>query len=327
MYKYLLSSIHRRIKQNIGEKMIEDDTFRKAFSHMIEEIDIPNVAISLQKSDFEKVRKAHDSIHEFMLLPVNLINSDDEFHKKSGFLFYQTEAFDHAHRSFLEALFGYYNAAYILLRNTLELLIKGAFWECMAHKKYRDRAEVVKNTKINIGNSKKTLLDWINEIIGSKPSIENELERISGGIFDKVSPLFEDEKLRKVIPHFKSIIEQLAAWNIFDPIQEIDPVKHVYNFYKELSADIHVVPDKTNIGRRLLAEKKLFEIEVMPEELNKYVETLHKVMDIGIVVELNILEDLIMKNKKSKKYLYERLFDITELKLNYASTKIVEIAK
>ncbi|HEC91956.1 MAG TPA: hypothetical protein ENI51_03020 [Candidatus Atribacteria bacterium] len=197
----------------------------------------------------------------------------------------------------------------------------------MAHKKYRNRAEVVKNTKINIGNSKKTLLDWINDIIRSKPSIENELERISAGIFDKISPLLEDETFRRVIPSFKSIIEQLVTWNIFDPIQEIDPEKHAYNLYKELSADVHVVPDKTNIGRRLLAEKELFEIEVIPEELNKYAKTLHKLMDIGIVVELNILEDLIIKNEKSKKWLGERLFDITELELNYASTKIVRITK
>ena len=305
--------------------MIEDDTFRKAFSHILEELDIPNIAISLQQSDFEEIRKAHDSIHEFLFLPTYLISSENEFHEKSAFLLYHAEAFDQAHRSLLEALSGYYNAGYALLRNTLELLIKGAFWECMAHKKYRNRAEVVKSTKINIEDSKKTLSDWINGIIKSKPSMENELEMISAGIFDKVSPLFEDEDSRKLIPHFKSIIKQLAAWNIFDPIREIDPVEYVYNFYRELSADVHVIPDKTNIGRRLLAEKELFKIEVIPEELNKYTKILNQLMDIGIVVELNLLEDFIIRNKKSKKWLNERLSGIMDLKLNYASTKIMKI--
>jgi len=81
-----------------------------------------------------------------------------------------------------------------------------------------------------------------------------------------------------------------------DPIQEIiNPVEYIYDFYyRELSADVHVAPDKTNIGKRLLAEKELFETEVIPDELNRYAEDLHRVMDIGIVVELNILEDILI---------------------------------
>ena len=309
--------------------MVEDDIFRKVFSHILKELEVPNLAISIQRSDFEKVRKAHDSIHEFMFLPVHVISSDEGFYTKSAFLLYHNEAFDQAHRSFLEALSGCYNAAHTLLRNTLELLIKGAFWECMAHKKYRDRAEVVKKTGTKVDGFKKALIDWLNDIVRLKPSIEDELEKTSGGIYDKISPLFEDETLRKIIPNVKLIVEQLADWKIFDPIQEIiNPVEYVYDiYYKELSADVHVIPDKTTIGKRLLAEKELFETEVIPDELNKYVETLHKVIDIGIVVELNILEDLIIKNEKSKKWLRERLFNITDLELNYASTKIVEMTK
>jgi len=307
--------------------MAEDSIFRKAFSHCLKELNIPNIAISLQKCDFEKIRKAHDSIHEFMLIPTHLISSNEDFQAKSAFLIYHSEAFDQAHRSLLEALSGYYNAAYTLLRNTLELILKGAFWECMAHKKYRDRAEVIRKTGAKIKKSKMTLVDWLNELIRQKPSIEDELEGTSAGIYDKISPLFKDKTLRKIIPNVKSIVKQLADWEIFDPIQDIiDPVEYVYDFYyRELSADVHVAPDKTNIGRRLLAEKELFEIEVISDELNKYAEALHRVMDIGIVIELNILEDLI--NEESKKWLDERLVVITELELNYASTKIVETIK
>jgi hypothetical protein len=198
----------------------------------------------------------------------------------------------------------------------------------MAHRNYRDRAEIIKKTGVKIGKSKISLVDWLNELIKQKPSIENELERTSAGIYDKISPLFEDETLRKIIPNVKSIVKQLAAWEIFGPIQEImDPVEYVYDFYRELSADVHVAPDKTNIGRRLLAKKELFEIEVIPDELNKYAEVLHRVMDIGIVVELNILEDIVIKNEELKKWLSERLVVVTELELNYTSTKIVEMTK
>ena len=308
-------------------KTSEDGDFREAFSHCLKELNIPNIAISLQRCDFEKMRKAHDSIHEFMLIPTGLINSNEDFQAKSAFLIYHSEAFDQAHRSLLEALLGYYNAAYTLLRNALELILKGAFWECMAHKKYRDRAEIIRKTRAKIGNSKKTLIDWLSDIIRQKPPIEEELEKTSAGIYDKISPLFEDKNLRKVVPNVRSIVEQLADWEIFDPIQEIiNPVEYVYDFYyRELSADVHVAPDKTNIGKRLLAEKELFETEVIPDELNRYAEDLHRVMDIRIVVELNILEDIL--NEKSKKWLNERLDAITELELSYASTKIVEMTK
>jgi len=88
---------------------------------------------------------------------------------------------------------------------------------------------------------------------------------------------------------------------------------------------VHVAPDKTNIGKRLFAEKDLFEIEVIPEELNRYAEDLHKVMDIGIVVELNILEDIL--NEQSKKWLDKRLTPVRELGLSYAFKKISQIIK
>jgi len=305
--------------------MIEDNIFKKVFLHFFEELEIPNLTISIQRSDFEKLQRAHQSIHEFIYLAPHFVNSDEDFHAKSAFLCYHYEVFDQAHRSLLEALTGYYNSAYTLLRNTLELLIRGAFWECFAHRKYRDRAEVVKKTGRKINKSKKTLIDWVSKIVKIEPSIEGELETFSAAIFDKTSVLFKNGTLNKIIPRVIDIVEQLAEWNIFNPIP--DPLGYVYNFYKELSADVHVIPDKTNIGKRLFAKKELYETEVIPEELNKYAETLHKVIDIGIVVELNILEDAIIKNENSMKWLRKELLEIKNLRLNYTSSKILKITK
>lgn len=302
---------------------MDNKNLKEALSHIFKEFEFHNILISVHGSDFEKLRKAQDAVHEFMFLPTYLINSDEEFHAKSAFLFYQNEAFGRAHTSLLNALTGHYNAAYTLLRNTLELVVKGAFWECLAYKKYRDNAEVIKKTGAKIGNSKKTLIGWLNDIIGLKPSIEDELEKTSGGIYDKISPLFEDENLRKIIPNVKQIVEQLAGWNLFNPIH--DPVMYVYDFYKELSADVHVIPDTTDIGRRLISEKELFETEVIIDELNKYCENLHKIMDICIVVEVNILEDYIIQNDTAKSWLKERLVDIAVLDLKNSSTKIAEV--
>lgn len=213
-----------------------------------------------------------------------------------------------AHRAFIEALAGYYNAGHILLRSTLELLLKGAFWECLAHKEFRENAEI-------LNKEKRSLLDWFNDKI--KPEVEREFEEISTAIFDKTAPIFEDRELQKLIPDIKTIIAQLDRWGILDPIPK--PVEKVYGgIYRELCKEVHVIPDKTDIGRRLLQQKDLFEITIMPRELNKFLETLHKIMDVGIVIELNILSDWIERDGEVKARLKERLPTIKDLELKYS---------
>lgn len=300
---------------------------REALSHLLEEIELPNMIISLE-SNFEEIRKAHNCIHEFIYLPHLCLPSKTKvsWHQKSAFLIYHSLAFDQAHRSFLEALSGYYNAGYILLRSVLELLLKGAFWECLAHKKFRDNAEIIKEkASTKIGHSRKTILDWLNDVIAQKPSIEKELEEVSAGIFDKIGPIFENSKLRDLIPKPKVIIEQLAAWGILNSIP--NPIDNVYKIYDDLSAEVHVIPDKTDIGRRLLSQKDLFEIDVMPEELNKFMTILHQVVDIGIVIELNVLSDWISWNGKTKAKLKERLAVIENLELKFSLEKLKSMVR
>jgi hypothetical protein len=293
-----------------------------AFNHTLKEIGILNIIKSLRKGKFKKLQEAHDSIHEFIYLAPICCPKQANWHSKSAFLTYHWEAFHLAHRAFLEALSGYYNAAYILLRGTLELLLKGAFWECLAHKKFRDKADVIKKCRVK----RKTLLDWFEDIFKLKPSIEEEFEKISVSIFDKISPITKDSELKKLIPFPKKIIEQLSEWNIFDPIP--NPIDEVYKVYNILSADVHVIPDKTDIGRRLLKGKEIFETIILSEELNKFSELLKKVMDIDIVIELNILEDWIKKDKSVKEKLKNRLLIIErDLELNYATLKIKKLIK
>ena len=133
---------------------------------------------------FESLQKAHDAIHEFMLLaPLSVPSKIDTtgWHRKSAFLTYQWEAFHHAHRSLIEALCGYYNVAFILLRATFELLIRGAFWECLSHKTFRDNSQVLDNDKQG-----KAIKGWLNSIFEAAPNIEEEFEQISASIYDKI---------------------------------------------------------------------------------------------------------------------------------------------
>ncbi|MEM5854258.1 MAG: hypothetical protein QW228_07880, partial [Candidatus Aenigmatarchaeota archaeon] len=105
--------------------------FKEAFNHTLKELEIPNLLDSIRESDPEKLIRAHDSIHEFIFLaPLSFpSNGNVSWHRKSAFLTYQFDVFYSAHRSLIEALAGYYNAGYTLLRSTLELILKGALWE------------------------------------------------------------------------------------------------------------------------------------------------------------------------------------------------------
>lgn len=303
---------------------LPEDWKVNVLSHIFDELEITNILISIN-ANFEKIQKPHDSIHEFLFLASLCLPHDKNWHQKSAFLgYYHWGTFYSAHRSFLEALAGHYNVAYSLLRNTLELVIRGALWECLAHKKFRDNADILSKPKKN-----KTLIAWLNDLIEHDTSIEDQLEKTSGAIFDKTAIIFEDSKFQKefiYLPKFREIIEQLVIWNIFDPIH--NPLELIYDkIYGELSKEVHVIPDKTDIGRRLLSGKDLFKVEVMPNELNAYLETLHKLVDINTVIELNILSDWIIQNRESQNKLIERLDILKNLELNFAYKKLYSLVE
>lgn len=302
---------------------MEKEVWNKVIQHTVNEIQIPNILSSLQAVDYDLLQKAHDSIHEFIYIAPFCLPRGYSWHSKSAFLTYHFVACDQAHRSFLEALAGYYNVANIILRSVLELVLRGALLECLAHKKFRENAKIIeKEARAKIEGSNKTILDWLNSIIQLKPEIGDELERTSAGIFDKIAPLSEDPKLEKLIIMLKPriIIKQLLAWKILHPFQP-DEVNSVY---RKLSREVHVIPDKTDIGRRLLHEKEIFEVKIIQEELEGFLKLLHKVMDLAVVIELNVLSDWIVQLEDKTK-LKERLPVLKNLELRYGLRKLSEL--
>jgi hypothetical protein len=219
----------------------------------------------------------------------------------------------------LEALSGYYNAAYVLLRSTLELVAKGAFLECLAHERFREKATQLQLDKDK--GKRKSLKDWVDALIEQEPSVQKDLEETSAAIFDKTAILFRDRQFQKKfvhVPRFPVIIKQLAEWQVLDIPNSFYIVYD--NLYRDLSADVHVAPDAIDMGRKLLAERDFMEIEVITEELAKYMKTLHGLIDISIVIELNILRDWIELGDKTR--LKERLPILEDLGLNYGVAKL-----
>ena len=293
-----------------------------AIQHTSNESGFYHVEPSL-RAEFDILQKAHDSIHEFMLL-APLCFSTDATHEvswenKSAFLIYHWEVFNHAHRSFIEALNTYYNVAFILLRTTLELLLKGAFWECLSHLRFRDNSPILDESPAG-----RAIKNWLRELIETSPNIEKELDQTSSGIFDKVGHRIEDPAFR---PSVRTLVWQLDEWGIFGSITEAIDI--VYGkLYSNLSADVHAVPNKTDIGKRIIAERPdLFEQHIDQALLREYATTLREIMDVGIVIELNILHDLIERFESVRPKLSERLTEMEQLGLRYGPMWARELLK
>lgn len=301
------------------ERKIED-IVKSAYQHTVSELGLENVKPSL-RLEFKTLEKAHDAIHEFIYLQALLMppqaREQGKWYGKSAFIIYQWEVFHHAHRSLAEALCAYYNAAFVLLRTVLELLIKGTFWECLSHKDFRNNSQI-----LDKNGQGKLIKKWLNDIFKLAPDVEEEFEKTSAGICDKIGPLIKDLDFR---PQVRMIISQLEHWGIFNPIPDAE--KLIYKgIYARLSADVHVIPDKTDIGRRILKESdKLFDQEILQDTLHEYVLSLHEVMDLAVVVELNIMKDLIGQFDEAQANLRGQIETVDKLGLKYSSIRAREL--
>jgi len=298
---------------------------KEAFRHTLSEIELSNIWLSLYEGDFEIIQKAHDSIHELIYIAPLCIPKNKSFHEKSAFLaVYLFNVFYAAHRSFIEALSGFYNCAYTLLRNCLESAVRGAYYECLAHRKFRDNPNIPEITR----KGRKTLKGWINglirEGINKGIDIEGDLETLSASIFDKLE-VIEDEGFKREFlyhPNYLEMIEALKVWGMLDPLP--DPRKFWQDLYDELSKEAHAYPDRTEVGKRLLqlSSGNIFEVNVIPTELNKFCQTLHKIIDFSMLIELNILEEWIKENNDVKEKLKERLMVVQNLGLQLSYEKL-----
>jgi hypothetical protein len=255
--------------------------------------DMPNLEATVERVSIEAIEMAgivQSSFAEFN----SLVSSSPElFQRHSAFYIYHTDATFSSLRALREALCSYYGAAGSLLRNACEAVLRGAFWECLAHRRYRERAEVLgePKRKRKIEGTRRNVLNWMNDVLQNGPHLEASLEKQSGGIFDRVSPLFENKVLHPALPTLKTMVEQLTAWKMFEPMT--DPVSEIYeDLYWSLCKDTHVIPDMTMMGRLMVAGKDPSTIfEPSQEEFDRFLVLLGRVAEIGALGVLNVLED------------------------------------
>ena len=288
-------------------------SFDEAYSHTLKELQLDNLKESLHV-EYTQIQPCHDAIHEFLLLaPTMFPSTGVSWHSKSAFLLYHWEAFESAHRSLIEALCGYYNAAFMLLRSVLELVLKGALFECLAHKAFRENSLVL--DKDNKGKNLKALL---HDTLRSDPSLADKWEHKNGSLYDAIA-LKMDE--RKNHLWTKPLLKQLRDWGILNPIP--DAAHSIGRIYQALSKDVHVLPDRTDVGKILLrTPEDLFEQKkVYPSLLRDYLTPLQAVMDLGIVIVLNIFQDHV-QYQEVRINLEKRESVVKGLNLLYSATRV-----
>ena len=255
--------------------------------------DVPNLRASVARVSIETIEAA--GIAQSSLAEFNSLLSSarpETFHSHSAFYIYHVDATFFSRRALREALCSYYGAAGSLLRSACEAILRGAFWECLAHKRYRDHAAIVDEPRRRrkIEGVQRNILNWMNDVFQAAPHLEALFEQESGAIFDRISALFESRDLIPAVPSLKTMVEQLSAWKIFEPIA--DSVSEIYDgLYRPLCEDTHLVPGRTMMGRLMVAGKDpstLF--EPSQEEFGQFLVLLRRVAEIGALTVLNVVE-------------------------------------
>ena len=281
--------------RNVARKLPPMNEEKGLLERLIADLnrDAPNLEGTVERVSVEAIEMAgilQNSFAEFN----SLVSSSPElFLRHSAFYIYHTDATFFSLRALREALCGYYGAAGSLLRNACEAILRGAFWECLAHRRYRDRAEVLgePKRKRKIEGTRRNVLNWMDDVFENAPHLEASLERQSGEIFDRISPLFGNKALYPAVPSLRTMVEQLSAWRMFEPMT--DPVSEIYDdLYWSLCNDTHVIPDMTMMGRLMAVGKDPSPIfEPTQEEFDRFRVHLCRVAEVGALAVLNVLED------------------------------------
>ncbi len=134
------------------------------------ERDLDNLKASLSSADRralvhlrEVSRLVNDSFASFL--------TRQENHQRiSAFALYEIETIHLLQRAYMEALCCYYGAGHLMLRSSLEALSRGAFWEGMAHKIFRDRADIIRHVGgVKIDGYTRRLHDWFADVFAHAP--------------------------------------------------------------------------------------------------------------------------------------------------------------
>jgi hypothetical protein len=296
--------------------------YLKTFS----EINFANIIESLKKVNVNLMKTILVNLVWANNIAKHFLNDEKVIGERSILLvMYSPQAGDLIFKSLFEALTGYYSFAYIPLRGSLEAIINGAYYECLAHKKFRNNPKIPEQNK----KGEYTLKGVINEIIKKNPKAEYEFEKFSLSLFNFINEVLEIKMFnerRVSIPTYPEKVKHLEIWKILEPIP--NPIEKWREIYDRLSKGAHIFPIYTEVGMRFPHRwvEKSGKVIVIPEKLNKILELIREVVDIMIVINLNFSAEYIKNNSKVKKELQNWLTSTERgLSLEFTSKIIREL--
>lgn len=306
---------------------MREEELDEIYNILLEQIKIQNIKNSLFETDSDKIINAYDAIHEFWTLWTYIIDSKEELLSRITFRIYHKESSIIVIQSFIQALTGHYNAANTLLRTVLELYIKGAYYDCLAHEIYRSKLPL--ETK----KGKYTIRKIIEDRIKENPEEYTDLENITVKVLFIIDPLIYNYSNDKdyYLNNFREIIIDLTKLGLFYPMDNNkssdEPVNQIYGIYKSLSQNVHAKHYSIDIMRRISKTNEFLEPKVIKEDLELYLHHLNTVIDIGTLTEFNILKDLIDGDRNIENKLRSRLKTLDDLNLYYTFRAIKEFVE
>lgn len=260
----------------------------------------------ISASLYRKAVKGHDSIHALLSLAVCMFSpSNDNDHadwrNRTAFLSHNWEAFDLLHSSYYEALHANYMAGFILLRSALELVLKGAFYQCLTAPSYRDKSRL-----LEADTRGRRLRNRLDNMLSRSGAFRSDLGEESYSIYEHMRTTMNKAKYR---PATRVMIQQLARWGMLKGIES--PSRTISRTYAKLSQDVHAHPWRTDLSRVLaLRPERVFEPKtIMHREFDAYLRELRDVLDIGMVVTINVLRDRLRDRRETRRELCRFVHD------------------
>jgi len=244
---------------------------------------------------------AEEAWRQFCLIPVDFLESpggqvDAQIHNSiSAFLIYHWDAGHAAGLSLGNAMSGQYNAGFTLLRSSLELILNGALFQCLAQGKFRDSP----SPNLEPVDSLRMLTTHLSTVIRESRIEDSKLEGNSIVIFD----ILRGDWMQYAFSlKTGSVIQQLADWGTFQYLGD-NPANTVRSLYFNLSKNVNARVEYTDAGRAMEEGKEIFELHspILTQSLADFLEDFHFAMEIGVIAILNVLASKIIRKKFEEK--------------------------
>ncbi len=221
-----------------------------------------------------------------------LVRSDfnSRYQKHGAFLAYLHQAMDLLRSSVLHAFSFRYVAAIILLRSALETCLRGAFFNSLAIREYRNQKGCIDIKRRIRKDGKITSIQFrqllITELEKLNPDWETLVDHESAYILDAIKIIQSDWYLYSSVPSVFDIVSDLEGWGILGKSKD----RFAHGHYKILSFTVHNNPICMEFSMRLNEGHSIFEEPVYLERAtSEYLEELDIASEIILALALNIL--------------------------------------